>query len=110
MNLYLIRVFNENEEFFKIGTSVHKYCRFYQIMKFGYSVEIVLMVYGMTWENCLNTEKILQTNFKQYIPKIKFGGYTECFKNININIYKTLLNNLINEFDYITENMLISWR
>jgi hypothetical protein len=110
MNLYLIRLFNERENFYKIGTTVHKYCRFYEIMKSGYSVEIVFMIHGLTWETALKAEKTMHMFWDKYEPLEKFGGYTECFKNINERHYKLRVGDLIDNYSYITENKTISWR
>ena len=46
-NLYLIKVSDDKESFYKIGNSVHRYCRFYEIMKSGYDVEIIYMIFHM---------------------------------------------------------------
>lgn len=76
--LYLVRCWNDTEEFYKIGktyTSISK--RFRQ---FPYSWEIINQVEG-TAEYVSTTETILHNKYKsyRYIPKIPFGGITECF-------------------------------
>lgn len=109
-NLYLIKLENQHESFYKIGTSVHRYCRFYQIMKHGYSATITYMLMGLDFYDAINTETQLQGLFKRYIPKIKFGGYCECFKDINIEDYKNKVSHLIPQSKEIVENLEITWR
>jgi hypothetical protein len=109
-NLYLIKLENKHESFYKIGTSVHRYCRFYQLMKFGYRATIIYMLMGMDCFDTMNAEKYLQGLFKQYIPKTKFGGYSECFKDINIDDYKMKVHYLIPQSKEIVENLEITWR
>lgn len=109
-NVYLIKLKSKDEEFFKIGTSVHRYCRFYEIMKFGYSVKIIYMVFGIDVNEAWDAEKELQSLFKPYTPLKKFGGYRECFDYIDVIIYRHKLKNLITSYKEITENLEISWR
>ena len=109
-NLYLIRVFNKTEDFFKIGTSVHKYCRFYEIMKAGYDIEIVYMILGLDFQDCYGKERFLHNHFQSisYETKRKFGGYRECFSGIPLDEYKRLTSDL-NNSNLIT-NLPITWR
>jgi len=109
-NVYLIKLSNEKESFYKIGVTVHKYCRFYEIMKSGYSVEIVYMAMKLEFYDAQNLESYLQRIYESYRPKIKFGGYTECFKHIDIENYKEKLNGFLKQnYSYI-ENLKITWR
>lgn len=109
-NLYLISLRSNKEHFFKIGTTVHRYCRFYELMKPGYKVKIIHMVFGIEFYEALNAEMELQKLFYPYIPLKKFGGYRECFSFIDIDFYKEKLNQLITSHTEITENLEISWR
>lgn len=109
-NLYLIELWNNNERFFKIGTTVHKYYRFYEIMKHGYRVNIVYMLIGLDFNDAINAERRLQSIFESYTPKQKFGGYTECFKIINLDYYKNQIKNLQKTSSEIIENLEITWR
>jgi len=109
-NLYLIKLSSGNEVFYKIGTTVHRFCRFYEIMKSGYSVEIIYMVHGIEFYEALNAEKYLQRMFDGYCPLVKFGGYTECFKYVDLNVYKNNLHSSITSHKEITQNIKISWR
>ncbi|MFA5300545.1 MAG: hypothetical protein WC389_20350 [Lutibacter sp.] len=108
-NLYLIELKDKNELFFKIGTTVHRYCRFYELMKPGYQIKIIYMIFGIEFYEALNAENKLQSVFKPYIPLKKFGGYRECFYPFDINIYKNILNNLITSHTEIAQNIEITW-
>lgn len=76
--LYLIKLFNDEELFYKIG------CTFKDInirkRKIPYNVEII-KTKADTIKNISIYEEQILNNFKQYqyIPKISFSGYTECF-------------------------------
>ncbi len=109
-NLYLIKLSDKFESFYKIGLTVHKYCRFYEIMKYGYNITIVYMVLGLDFYLAIKLENHLQNVFKSHLPHKKFGGYTECFKNISIKDYKNELLKFINEKYETIENLPITWR
>lgn len=109
-NIYLIKLYNDQEQFYKIGTTVHRFCRFYQIMKAGYNADIIYMVLGVDFTEALNAENTLQQLFKPYTPLKKFGGHRECFSHIDVDQYKKYLHGLISNYSEITENLEISWR
>ena len=109
-HLYLIRISDDKESFYKIGNSVHRFCRFYEIIKSGYEVEIIYMVFNLDFYVSYGYEKILQKHFltNSYEPLKKFGGHTECFKNIDIQDYKSIVSEVITDNE-ITENLKITW-
>ena len=85
--LYIVKLFNENEEFYKIGiTSKYIEERMKQI---PYNYEI-LMIKEDNPELIYDLENSLHKNFKKnkYIPNIKFNGYKECYKDLDINVVK----------------------
>ncbi len=92
---YIIRCYDENEEFYKIGitlTSLKK--RYNTTKKMPYNYEIIYQVFGSAeyiWNLELNNKRTLKEF--NYQPQIKFkGSKTECFENIeslNILINKT---------------------
>jgi hypothetical protein len=110
-HLYLIKISDEKETFYKIGNSVHRFCRFYEIMKSGYEVEIIYMIFNLDFTVSYGYEKILQEHFssKSYKPLKKFGGYTECFKYIDIQDYISIVSETITDNE-ITKNLKITWR
>jgi hypothetical protein len=110
-NLYLIKLSDEKESFYKIGNSVHRFCRFYEIMKSGYDVEIIYMIFNLDFHVSYDYERMLHSHFssKSYDTLKKFGGYRECFKDIDIEEYKSIVSEIISDNE-ITENLKISWR
>lgn len=81
--VYIIKCWNENEEFYKIGrTFVSVKDRFKY--KLPYNYKILKIIEG-TADYIYNLENKLKTNNNQhkYIPLKKFGGNNECFKQLN---------------------------
>ena len=82
---YIIRCFNENEEFYKIGiTSSSIEYRYNCFSKMPYKYEIIQEIYD-TPEIIYNLETIIHRIYRnlkyQYTPLLSFGGSkTECFK------------------------------
>lgn len=82
--VYIIRCFNENEEFVKIGlTSTTVFNRF-KWSRLPYNYEVIKEIKGNP-EYIYKLEKSLHYVYKEfkYKPLISFSGETECF-NINI--------------------------
>ena len=80
--LYIIRCWNDKEEFYKIGiTSVSIKSRFKSKSKLPYQYEIIHNIKDKA-ENVYNAEKFLHKLFKNYAyqPYLIFKGYTECFQ------------------------------
>lgn len=85
--VYIIKCWNESEEFYKIGkTYVKIEKRFIYKKEMPYNYEILKIYTGKAKEIC-NLEKRLQKENKhhKYIPKLKFNGMYECFKKVKIN-------------------------
>lgn len=88
--LYLLRCFNESEEFYKIGiTSLSVEKRYSRKLSIPYNYEILSTVSGDAGHIWDLEKKNLRTfkNFK-YLPKIKFKGFSECVKKENIKLKK----------------------
>ncbi len=82
--LYILRCWNENEEFYKIGiTSRSIGIRFQYIHQLPYKYEVVQEILHKA-EIVWNLEKTLHKLYKKYDykPLQNFGGKTECFKII----------------------------
>lgn len=81
-NIYIIKCFNEQETFFKIGITIHSIeKRFCNDMPYKY--EILHFKTGQVdkvWDLERSLHKMLKSN--RYKPAIRFGGATECFDNI----------------------------
>jgi len=79
--LYIIKLKNEEEEFYKIGITIQGVeIRFSGTYSLPYSYKIIhgyKCDAGCVWD----LEKELHRQYKkfQYFPTIKFPGYTECF-------------------------------
>lgn len=83
--VYIIRCWNENEEFYKIGkTFLDIKKRFENKYKMPYNYEIVKVFESKNnYKYINNLEKQLHKKHKifRYQPKTKFGGWNECFSN-----------------------------
>lgn len=88
--LYVIRCFNENEEFYKIGiTGQTIFQRFgfedKPTIRMPYKFEVIQLIQDQSsaiWELEHWLHKLYK-NYK-YEPKIKFAGHKECFKLVSI--------------------------
>lgn len=80
VSLYKIRLYNDNESFYKIGLTNNIKIR---MNAFPYKVEIIEVEKGILGSLYLKEQKIIKNlkDFK-YTPKIHFGGYSECFSKI----------------------------
>ena len=92
--VYLIKCFNENEEFYKIGKTFLELTTRFKKSNLCYNYEEVHSIYGEAGY-VYDLEIELQKKYKdyKYKPKNYFAGYTECFnmelpinKIINFNI------------------------
>lgn len=82
--VYIIKCWNENEEFYKIGKTFSNIeNRFKTKRKMPYNYEIIELFSG-TAKEMSEKEKFLQKINKEnkYLPNIKFNGLNECFKKI----------------------------
>ena len=81
-HLYLIKCFNKNESFYKIGITVKTVKqRYAQDMPYQY--EVIGLVHGeggYVWQQEKNTHRALK-DFR-YKPCLSFGGMTECFSEL----------------------------
>lgn len=82
---YILRCFNDNEEFYKIGITKHSVTKRYPSTKsMPYKYEIIKEIKGEAgeiWDLELTEKRKLQKN--NYQPLIKFlGSKTECFNKI----------------------------
>lgn len=80
--LYLIKLYNTNEEFYKIGITtrpINK--RFNKLLEYNYDV---LYMFSGSLQICFEKEQTIIKNNKdiRYTPLCHFSGYTECFSAI----------------------------
>lgn len=84
--LYVIRCWNDNEEFYKVGITVQEVRERFSIhgetVDMPYKYEVMSLLESDDRRGVWDLENQLKREFKEYkyIPKILFGGYTECFK------------------------------
>lgn len=79
--LYVIRCFNESEEFYKVGITKNSVKERYKCAKsMPYEYEVVKIITS-TPSKIWDLEKRFISVYKKckYKPSIKFGGHTECF-------------------------------
>lgn len=100
--IYIVRLYNENEDFIKIGISVHENLKirflstpcpynFEKLNIFKMSLYDAVLIE----QNFLNNNK----NFK-YTPEIKFNGYTECYNILWKENIKNILLEELREINY----------
>ena len=83
--VYIIKCWNENEEFYKIGKTYLKIeNRFNSKNKMPYDYEIIKIIKNDDANFISKLEKRLHKIYKkfQYNPKLKFAGMTECFSHL----------------------------
>lgn len=91
--VYVIRCWNEAEEFYKIGrTFLKTHKRFNAVKKMPYNYEIIKIyefkeITKQNAKDCYNLENNFKKQNKQfkYLPEIYFEGMQECFSQINLN-------------------------
>ena len=91
--VYIIRCWNENEEFFKIGKTYRKINQRFRKKDIPYSYEILKTFEGDS-RKMSELEHQLQKDNKEfkYLPKVSFGGEYECFTQIkesSLNNYES---------------------
>lgn len=97
--LYLLKIYNKQESFYKVGItnrSIEK--RFKSVLPYEY--EVVLAIPTTLYTAHLCEMFFIDVNkLQKYIPKRRFVGWTECFKDCDKNI-------LLEKFDQITQSVL----
>lgn len=88
--LYIIRCWNEEESFFKIGVTFKKIKRRFAgkvIMPYEYEVITLFESYNLQLVHDLEIQFLFMTEKFSYMPDIKFKGSSECRSSIdNINL------------------------
>jgi len=77
-HVYIVRLFNDNESFVKIGITSNSV--FSRMWKIPYQYEVIRQIIGDP-KFVYDKENELHKKYKgfRYKPKIEFGGHTECF-------------------------------
>lgn len=90
-NVYVFKLKNKDEEFFKIGIAKNIKNRMRDMKP--YNCEL-LYSFCVDRYNASYIEKKLHGHFYEYsyCPNIKFEGYTECFSKLSLDEVKTIIN------------------
>lgn len=97
--LYILKCWNEEESFYKIGRTYHTVkSRFDRKKLLPYNWQVILEKVGSA-EDVFDAEGLIKSMLDsyRYIPKIEFPGQFECFKEAPIT--EELVNNLIPSVD-----------
>lgn len=80
--LYVIRCYNETENFIKIGRTYNTIEKRFSGGQLPYNYEVLKIIKSDNGEYIYNLENRVKRKFNslKYEPKIKFGGMNECFK------------------------------
>ena len=87
--LYVLRLYNENEDFIKIGTTTNRINRrFSGVKNMPYEYEIIHQLIGEDVE----LESLLQSALSEFLydPSIRFPGHNECFTRECLNKLKQI--------------------
>ena len=103
-NIYLIKLSNEQEEFYKVGITVKKSIRGRYPCTFDskYKIEEILFIKEKS-EVVFETEKLFLKEFKRnkYKPLKPFDGFSECIKG-DVNMFVDYIKRKINGSSYET--------
>lgn len=102
--LYLAKCYSEDELFYKIGVTYLNTKK--RLRKVKYNIEELLLIGGDS-QIIFDLEKLLHKKYKEfkYIPRDKFGGYTECFKFDNEEDVKS---EILIEYDTLLTSCCVS--
>lgn len=84
---YVIRVFNDDEQFLKVGTTSESVSRRYSGKLNGYKYELVFLRESQNAKCCEIKSEICE-KFKRYIPSIEFAGMQECYNTEDLKKIK----------------------
>lgn len=83
-HFYILRCFNEEEEFFKVGVTKNSIKKRYPRRRMPYNYEIIADKITTLYDAIEIETRILKENKEyQYIPKIYFEGYSECLTTVS---------------------------
>ncbi len=86
--VYIIKCWNKDEVFYKIGRSFNKIDRRFRGVHMPYNYELIKCIeHEDGLEICRIEHELLRLNKEhKYTPQIKFGGGNECFSSLNIDL------------------------
>ena len=86
---YVIRIYTDGEEFLKCGITTESVSRRYSGKLSGYSYDLIFKR-EMSVLSALELENFIQSKCENYTPKVKFGGYLECYNMYDIDTIKDI--------------------
>lgn len=92
-NVYLIKLSNYDEVFYKVGISKDLKRRFSYFERI-YKVEVI-KIFSSDLLTCIGLERSCLRGRKKYKPKIHFWGSTECFKEGFTDFFISLTENIL---------------
>lgn len=105
-NLYLIRIFRENESFYKVGVTFYDLDRRFKLLsKSDYKFEKIKFLTGIASE-IWALEKLILFMVKdcRYRPENNiYGGETECFDKLETNVFELLSSYEQSGINYLLE-------
>lgn len=88
---YIIRLFNEEESFYKVGITSNTLSVRFHSTRIPYKYEIIKEIKSLNcdeiWELELKNKRLLKEFI--YKPKLYFSGHTECFSDVNLLLKRT---------------------
>jgi hypothetical protein len=91
--VYVIKCWNEEEEFYKIGKTylkIEERFRKNQTLKMPYNYKDVVQIVFEDAITCSHAENIFKScnKINKYSPKIKFAGDCECFSKLDLTCFE----------------------
>lgn len=81
--VYVVRCFNEAEEFYKIGKTYNPVWLRFSRGQLPYSYEVLTVIEGSGDFICKLEEELLKMNYGyRYTPNLEFAGSKECFSSL----------------------------
>ena len=107
-HIYLMRIQGNGEDFLKIGLSIkpsHRKGEIEHDVENRYEVDVIKQVYDYSRRVWL-FEKLIHESplFKKYIPKLSFGGMTECYDLSELDSFIGYFNKFKSKVGYGKEN------
>lgn len=85
-NVYIIKGYNEMEQFYKIGITTQTISSRFNHGKFPYNYKVVDVIETNLYDASYLEDKLHEEHkLYAYIPDVKFNGYTECFSKLLIS-------------------------
>lgn len=82
--VYVVRCYNETEEFYKIGKTYNKVWLRFSRGQIPYEYEVLKVFEGSGLHICQLEEKLLKMNYEyKYKPELEFAGSQECFSSLD---------------------------